>query len=119
MQGYSECEQHANRRPPRVPPQGKAGSHERRPGGYNINSEMALSVRGGGGGSDDEASVMTLFIRVLLPGFGREKSGDGGLDLEGGGLLRRLKRLVVGVFRTVKGSSTSPGPKGKKSEYVI
>ncbi len=120
----SECMQQAAPCRPRAPPQDKTGSHERWHWSDNINSnvdaiqEMALRVRGGGEGSDDEASVMTLFIRVLWPGFGREKSGDGELDLEGGGLLRRLKRLVAGVFRTVKGSSASASPKGKTSEHA-
>lgn len=75
---------------------------------------MALDVRGGGGGSSEEASVMTLFIRVLVPGFGREKNKDEELDLEGGGLLRRLKRLVSGVLRTVRGSSASAETEGKQ-----
>lgn len=57
---------------------------------------------------------MTLFIRVLVPGFGREKSEEGGLDLEGGGLLRRLKRLVSGVLRKMKGSPASTEPKGER-----
>lgn len=123
VQGFLRCKQ--QQRPPRRPhvlPQDTTGGHERWPGSDNINSNMdviveaALSVRGGGEDSDDEASLMTLFIRVLLPGFGREKSGDGELDLKGGGLLRRLKRLVAGVFRTVKRSSASAGPKGKESE---
>ena len=75
---------------------------------------MALDVRGGGGGSSEEASVMTLFIRVLVPGFGREKNKDEELDLEGGGLLRRLKRLVSGVLRTVRGSSAKAETEGKQ-----
>lgn len=57
---------------------------------------------------------MTLFIRVLVPGFGREKKKDGELDLEGGGLMRRLKHLVSGVLRTVRGSSATAETEGEK-----
>lgn len=119
VNGSSEREQQAAPLPLRVLPQDTTGSQERWPCSNSINSktdalqEMALGVRGGGAGGDDEASVMTLFIRVLLPGFGREKKGDGELDLEGGGLLRRLKRLVSGVFRKVAGSRASAGSKGE------
>ncbi|CAM9094764.1 unnamed protein product [Ectocarpus fasciculatus] len=61
----------------------------------------ALVVRGG---SDEDPSLTTLFMRVLMPGFRRDTGGDGELDLEGGGLMRRLKQLVSGVFRKVRGS---------------
>lgn len=77
---------------------------------------LALGVRGGDEGSDEDPSVMTLFIRVLVPGFGRKKSGDVEIDLEGGGLMRRLKRLVSGVFRTLLGSRRSAAPKGEGCE---
>lgn len=80
---------------------------------------LALGVRGGDDGSDEEPSVMTLFIRVLVPGFGRKKIGDGELDLEGGGLMRRLKRLVSGVFRTLLGSPGSAKPEGEESQGCV
>lgn len=105
--------------PPCVLPQPKTGSYERSPSN-SISSKvdalqtLALDVRGGGGGSSEEASVMTLFIRVLVPGFGREKNKDGELDLEGGGLVRRLKRLVSGVLRTMRRSPASAGTEGEK-----
>lgn len=79
---------------------------------------LALGVRGGDEGSSEDPSVMTLFIRVLVPGFGRKKSGDGEIDLEGGGLMRRLKRLVSGVFRTLLGSPTSTASKGEEYELA-
>eukprot|EP00903_Cladosiphon_okamuranus_P010653 g10073.t1 len=95
-----------------------AGNYERSPSSIGISSKvdalqtLALGVRGGGGGSSEEASVMTLFIRVLLPGFRRGRNKDGELDLEGGGLMRRLKRLASGVLRAVRGSPASAGAEG-------
>ncbi|CAM9465771.1 unnamed protein product [Scytosiphon promiscuus] len=74
----------------------------------------AFALRGGAGNDEEEPSVMTLFMRVLVPGFRRDKRPDGGLDLEGGGLMRRLKRLVSGVLRKVTGSSGSSEPKGEE-----
>eukprot|EP00752_Nemacystus_decipiens_P002790 g2606.t1 len=96
----------------------KTGNYERSPSSNTISSNvddlqtLALGVRGGGGGSSEEASVMTLFIRVLVPGFGKENNKDGELDLEGGGLLRRLKCFVSGVLRTVRGSTASAKTEG-------
>lgn len=57
---------------------------------------------------------MTLFIRVLIPGFGQEKNKNGKLDLEGGGLLRRLKRFVSGALRAVRGPPASAEHEGEK-----
>lgn len=93
----------------------KAG-HERLKG--RVESFEALALVRGGGGSD-EASVFTLFVRVFLPTFGREsKAKDEGLDLEGGGLLRRLSRLVSGVLRIVPGFSRDPDTKGERAEVL-
>lgn len=89
-------------------------SHQGESGhGEDALETFALVVRGG---SDEDPSLTTLFMRVLMPGFRRDKGGDGELDLEGGGLMRRLKRLVSGVFRKVQGSPVaSTEPKGEES----
>lgn len=72
-------------------------------------------VRGGGGGN--EAPVFTLLMRVFLPKYGREsETEEGGLDLEGGGLMRRLGRLVTGVFLKVLGSSSDSDTKGGRDD---
>lgn len=69
--------------------------------------------------SDSEASVFTLFVRVFLPKFKRRKSAQegeeaDGIDLEGGGLMKRLSRFFSGVRRSLPGflggsAGSSPG----------
>lgn len=67
-----------------------------------------------GGGRSKEPSVFALFVQVFVPSFGREgEEKKEGLDLEAGGMMRRLKRFVSGVFRKVPGLSTSADPKGE------
>lgn len=62
----------------------------------------------GGDGGGDDTPVFTLLVRVFIPSFGRKNEvKQGGLDLEGGGLMRRLGRLMSGVWRKVPGFSRS------------
>ena len=68
-----------------------------------------------GGGTDNEPSVWTLFLRVFMTKFGRESDAkEGELDLEGGGLMRRLGRFVSRVLAGSKGSPKSAGSKGTR-----
>lgn len=76
------------------------------------NSDALSSLRGGGAG--DDASVFTLFVRVFVPTYRRDGAGEESLDLDGGGLLRRLRRLYSGVIRSVMGKGRETG--GKDSE---
>lgn len=56
-------------------------------------------------------------MRLFLPKYGREsETEEGGLDLEGGGVMRRLGRLVTGVFRKVLGSSSDSDTKGGRDD---
>lgn len=82
-----------------------------------LGAESALaSLRGGGSG--DEASVFTLFVRVFSPKFNRDKFRQegreaDGLDIEGVGLLSRLHRLLSSVWRSIAGISGDREAKGK------
>lgn len=70
-----------------------------------------------GGGADNEPSLSTLFLRVFMPKFGRESDAkEGELDLEGGGLMRRLGRFVSRVFGGSGGSSKSADSKGETAK---
>lgn len=64
--------------------------------------ETLSSLRGGESGSSDQVSVLTLFVRVFVPSFQRQsEANQEGLDLEGGGLMRRIARLVSGILHKV------------------
>lgn len=68
-----------------------------------------------GGGTGDEPSILTLFLRVFMPKFGRESGAkEGELDLEGGGLMRRLRRFVSRVLGRSKGTLKSADSEGTR-----
>ena len=68
-----------------------------------------------GGGTDNEPSVLTLFLRVFMPKFGRRSDAEEGeLDLEGGGLMRRLGRFVSKVLGGSRESPKSADSKGTR-----
>lgn len=74
-------------------------------------------MRGGGGGEND--SVFTLLMRVFVPKFGRKnESNEGELDLEGGGLLRRLRRLMFKFLGKAPGISGDASTKGDRSLFL-
>lgn len=60
-------------------------------------------------------SVLTLLVRVFVPSFQREsEANQGGLDLEGGGLMRRISRLVSGILRQVPGFARRANANGEQ-----
>lgn len=88
------------------------GNRECLPGSAECLKALTL-VRGGG--ADNEPSLSTLFLRVFMPKFGRESDAkEGELDLEGGGLMRRLGRFVSRVFGGSSGSPKSADSKGTR-----
>lgn len=88
-----------------------------------ISPTRSLALLRGGAGSD-EASVFTLFVRVFLPKFRRERLARedeevDGLDLEGGGLMKRLGRLLSGVVRNIPGFSGKLEAAAKAEERAM
>lgn len=72
-----------------------------------------LSLRGGE--SSGQVSVLTLLVRVFIPSFQREsEANQGGLDLEGGGLMRRIARLVSGILLKVPGFARRANVNGEQ-----
>lgn len=63
--------------------------------------------------------MFTLLVRVFVPSFKRESEAkDGGLDLHGGGVMRRLKRLMSGILRKVSGSPKDDTSEGGSVEVI-
>lgn len=91
----------------------QGGEHSSPSGDQQAGSLTAI-LRGGAAAEDD-TSVFTLFVRVFVPTFRRKADAqEGVLDLEGGGLIRRLRRLLSGVARSVMGRKVgSKDPGGK------
>lgn len=79
-----------------------------------VNSDAFFSLRGGG--ASDDASVFTLFVRVFVPTFRRHGAGKEGLDLDGGGLFRRLRHLYSGAIRSVMGKGRKAGVKDPEGD---